>query len=804
MIHSLIRTTLLSLLFALPLALLAQNEGKITGVVKDNATNEPIPFANIIVSGTTIGTSSNIDGVFEINGAPLGYRKLEVSVIGYSPLISEDFYITKANVVSVELRLEATSTQLDEVVVQTSAFEKSEESPLSVQTLGIEEIEKNPGANRDISRVIQSLPGVASTASFRNDIIIRGGSPSENSFYLDEVKTPIINHFQTQGASGGPTGIINANLVKKAELYSGSYPSNRGGALSSVLEFTQIDGNQDRNKFRFTLGSSDVGFTADGPIGEKTTYIASVRHSYLQFLFSVLQLPFLPTYSDMQFKVKHKFDDNNELKLIGIGALDQFSLNTNANEGVTDQETIDRNNYLLGNIPVNEQWNYTLGAVYKHYSENSYQTVVISRSQLQNDAYKCIDNDEANEKTLDYSSAEIENNFRFEHNTRLGKGWKVNTGLVFSTVTYTNRTVNLVPGPEGPTQIDYDARLDFAKYGAWMQGAKDFLDARLALSFGLRVDGAAYNESMANPFNQLSPRVSASYSLADKWSLNSSVGRYFQLPPLTVLGFQDNDGNFVNEDRTTYIASNQIALGIEHNPDLKTKFAVEGFYKGYEDYPFLLTDSISLANQGADFGVVGNAPASSISIGRAYGVEFTAQRRSAKGLYGILAYTFVRSEFENIDGGYAPSSWDSRNLVSLTTGTRLGENWNLGFKWRYSGGLPFTPTDVETSALIPNWDASGMGVLDYNRLNQQRLGPFHQLDIRIDKTWFYDKWSLNLYLDIQNVYNYQSEAAPILVVQTDDAGNNIVDPNDPSRYLTEFIENTDGTVLPTIGIILDF
>jgi hypothetical protein len=309
---------------------------------------------------------------------------------------------------------------------------------------------------------------------------------------------------------------------------------------------------------------------------------------------------------------------------------------------------------------------------------------------------------------------------------------------------------------------------------------------------------------MANPLNQLSPRFSASYSLTDKTALNFSAGRYFRLPAYTVMGYENNDGVLANMDRISYIQSDQTALGFEYNPDLNTKIAVEGFYKGYTQYPFLLKDSISLANLGADFGVIGNEPVASVSEGRAYGAEFSVQRRSSKGLYGIFAYTWVNSEFEDKTGAYRPSAWDSRHLVSLTAGPKFGTNWNLGFKWRYSGGLPYTPYDEETSSLIDNWEILGAGVRDFDQLNSQRLSAFHQLDVRVDKTWFYEKWSLNLYLDIQNLYNFQAEEQDILNVVTDEAGNPVVNPDDPSRYDIYYIPSTAGTVLPTIGIILDF
>jgi hypothetical protein len=779
-----------------------QNKGTVTGKIIDETTSEPIPFANVVIEGTQIGSSSDIDGNFTITNVPYGYSKLVASAVGFETTISEDVYVTASKSPYIEVKMRSTSTELKEFVVETSAFQKTEESPVSVQTLGVEEIERNPGGNRDISRVIQSLPGVASTPSFRNDIIIRGGAPNENRFYIDDVETPVINHFQTQGSSGGPVGMLNVNLVKEVNLYTSAFPAARGNALSSVLEFRQLDGNKERLNLRGTIGSSDLALAVDGPVGEKTTFIVSARRSYLQFLFDVLGLPFLPTYNDMQFKVKHKFNNKNELSFIGLGAYDQFDLNESVNDDVDDEDDLERNNYILGNIPVNEQWNYTLGAVYKHYGKKSFQTYVLSRNTLNNSAYKYEDNDENLPKILDYESEETENKFRFE-NTYRDKGYRINAGMNLEHAYYTNATFNRLGTPAGVQIINYNTELNMLKYGAFGSISKDFFNTRLNLTLGVRFDGNDYNDDMSNALNQFSPRLAGSYALTEKWSLNFNVGRYYQLPAYTVLGFSDANGELLNQDRTKYIQSDHLVGGVEFQPDLKTKITVEGFLKQYDNYPFSLRDSISLANLGADFGVVGNEETSSIGKGRSYGVEFLIQRRSTNGIYGIMAYTWVRSEFEDKDGEQIASAWDSRHIFTFTGGKKFKGNWELGIRWRYVGGLPFTPYDVPASSLQANWDVNGRGILDYDQLNSQRLADFQQLDVRVDKIWYFEKWTLNLYLDIQNLYNFQSEEPDILNMESDANGDFITDPNDPTRYVPYFINNTSGTVLPTIGVIID-
>jgi hypothetical protein len=690
-------------------------------------------------------------------------------------------------------------------VIQTNRIEKSQESPLSKQTIGATEIYRNPGGNRDISKVIQILPGVATTVSFRNDIIVRGGAPNENRFYLDGIEIPNINHFATQGSSGGPVGMINVNFIRDVEFYSGAFPANRGNAISSVMEFQQVKGNREKLGGTFMVGSSDIGLTLNGPTGKKSSFILSARRSYLQFLFEALKLPFLPTYNDFQYKHFFEFDEKNELTIVGLGAIDNFELNTEVNEGETDQEAIDRNNYILGNLPVSEQWNYAIGANWKHYSKNSYQNVVLSRNHLNNSSIKYKDNIENPEELLlDYNSEEIENKLRIESTKRMN-GWNWNIGAGFEHVKYTNSTFNK-KAINGEVQIiDFDSEFTMQKYSIFTHVSKAFIGERLSLSLGLRTDANSYSEEMSNFFEQLSPRFSASYQFTEKFSASFNIGRYYQLPAYTVMGYRDNDENLVNKDNgISYIQSDHFVAGLQYNPTRYSKISVEGFYKKYDDYPFLTNDSISLANLGGDFGVIGNEPAVSISKGRSYGVEFFLQQKLSSSVYGLISYTFVRSEFKDKNDDYVASSWDNRHVLNITAGKKLKKNWEVGAKFRLLGGSPYTPYDIEQSSKKDIWDVTQSGVNDWDLLNTERNSISHGLDLRVDKRWFFEKWALNAYLDIQNIYGNKVETKPFLDVVRDGTGNPIEDPNKPDSYLTKEIENTTGTILPSLGRMSEF
>jgi hypothetical protein len=411
-----------------------QNSGVIKGRIYNSKTNEGVPFSSVVIWGTTTGAVTDFDGNFLFTGIKPGFVELRVSSIGFKPYISSAVMVTNSNQVNIEIPLEEAEIGIGEVVIKASPFRKRIESPVSVRIIGIDEIEKNPGGNRDISKVIQSFPGVASTPAFRNDVIVRGGGPNENRFYIDNVEIPYLNHFSTQGASGGPVGIINVDFVQSVDFISGAFPASKGNALSSILNFTFIDGNKDKIKYRATVGASDLGLTINGPAGEKGTLLMSVRRSYLKFLFSALKLPFLPTYTDFQIKYKIRLDKKNELTILGLGAIDYFSLNLKANDTEFQR-------YILDYIPVQKQYSYVAGLVLKHFRDKGYDTWVLSRNYLNNSQYKYLNNIETDaNKILDYLSGEGEIKARYERTVIGEKGFRLSYGAGYEYAHYRNST----------------------------------------------------------------------------------------------------------------------------------------------------------------------------------------------------------------------------------------------------------------------------------------------------------------------------------------------------------------------------
>ncbi len=785
--------------------LLAQN-GVIKGKVFNKVSNEPIPFASIRIQGSSGGASADENGIYEIKNLQPGQYNLEASFVGFEKLVIYEIQVTNARAALVDFAMSEELTTLDEVVVSASnSFFKSDDAPLSLRTIGTTEIKRTPGGNRDISKVVRSLPGVASTPSFRNDIIIRGGAPSENTFYLDGIQIPVINHFQTQGSSGGPVGIINVDLLREVSFYSGAFPANRGNTMSSVFDFQLKDGRTDKWAMNGIVGASDLGVTFDGPVSSKSSLVFSVRRSYLKFLFSIFNLPFLPVYNDVQFKYKYKLNDKNQITVLGIGAIDDFTLNFDAPEQSKTQADREEAEYILNILPVSTQWNYTVGAKYEHFRKHGVTSVVLSRNALNNNSIKYKNNDSSDPNNLvqDYNSRETENRFRVE-DFYAKQNYKINYGISLEQAQYDTDDYSKIVTQQGLVVRDFSSLLKLTKWGFFGQVSNTF-NQKLTLSFGLRGDGNNYSSEMNNVFDQLSPRLSASYAINAAVNLNFNTGIYYQLPAYTVLGYRNSQTNALENKSNglKYIRSKHLVSGVEFNLPRNSRITVEGFYKLYDQYPFLLEDSISLANLGADFGIIGNAPVNSTSKGRSYGLEFLLQQKLYNGFYGLVAYTFVRSEFQGRNGKYAPSSWDNRHLVSLTGGKKFAKNWEIGVRWLFTGGSPYTPFNVTETVRRQNWDVRPYGLPDYNQLNTQRISAFHQLDIRIDKKYFFKKWSLDIYLDVQNAYNYTTTFQDAIDVQKDGNGQPLIDPDDANFYLPKYIQSTSGQLLPTIGVIVE-
>lgn len=775
--------------------------GSININVYDEFSKKPVSAEAKIIGNAEKNYSGT--GNILISDISSGTYTFEISSEGYNSALLNDINVVPNQNLTFSLGLIKAAAEIQEVTITRKAYKTTAESPLSLRNITSEEVQKNAGSNRDVSKVILSFPGVGSTATFRNDLFIRGGSSAENKFYIDGIEVPVINHFQTQGASGGPRGIITVDFIKDVDFYSGAFPAKRNGVLSSLFEFNLKQARKDKLGYKAVLGLDDMQLMADGPLSKDQSWsgLFSVRKSNLQLLFKAIDLPFLPSYYDATFKVSKKFSSGDELYFLGIGAIDQFMFNDNAKPTLANLTLIER-------LPNSPQWNYTVGAGYRRLAENGNWLFTWSRNMLDNQSLKYYRNIEAPSNLLfDYKSQESENKVRIDRNFSLGDyqfsgGTNINFDNYYNNSTIKNVTQNTVNFDQ------FLSDLNILQYGFYLQTAKKFIDNRLQLSAGIRVDASDYSKNTQNPFEQFSPRFSLSYKLTDELALNFNSGIFYQLPAYTALGFVEN-GNLINKNTLQYIKNSHLVGGVEYNGKNNLRLTVEGYYKKYRHYPFSLRNQISLANIGGDFGVVGSEPLDSRGFGETYGIEFLAQKRTVSNFYGIMAYTFGHSKFSNSVGNLLPSSWDSRHILTLTAGKYFRKNWNLGARFRMQSGLPETPYDLQRSALVNIWNIANGPVQNYNLLNTARGSLSHQLDVRAEKKWIFKKWQFTAYIDVVNAYGSKSPSnLPVVNLQRNGQNNGVIaNPDAPQNeqyYILETGENDRSTPLPYFGFIFEF
>jgi len=771
--------------------LFSQSKGSLDGRVIDSKSQLPLEGATIILRGTSLGVVTNQDGYFSINDIPTKTYNIEVSYLGFETEILFNVIVKSVGNIPLLFKLNEIAENLDEVVLVQSPFKTSSETPLSTQTFSVVEIETYPGGNNDITKVVQSMPGISpSIGGFRNDIIIRGGAPNETVYYLDGIEIPNINHFSTQGSAGGPVGMVNVSFIREVTLSSSSFGAEYDNPLSGVLSFEQREGDINKFSGNFRLGASETALTLEGPLFQKdkdqitkTTFLFSLRRSYLQFLFELIGLPIRPDYWDYQWKIKHEIDAYNSLTFLGIGSIDNFSVKAPDEFDEEQQATLEQ-------VPIIDQRSTTVGLSWKRNYKNGkgFMNTVVSSNRLENIFARYQDNTTKTGIIFQNDSFEWETKLRFQA-TQFTDNWKWSLGFNLQNSAYQNNTRFVYD------DLTYNTNLNFAKYGLFVKASSSFFYERLDFSWGIRTDADSFSIA-SNFLDNLSPRVAVSYSLTEnkQWKFNASAGRYFKIPTYTMLGFQNKSGNFINQN-LSYTRSDHLVGGLEYNLTPASRFTVEGFIKNYANYPISVLDRVSIANKGGGFEVLGNESIVSEGEGISKGVEMLFQQKLSKNFYGILAYTYFSSEFSGLDGILRPSVWDSRHLISFSGGYKLKRNWELSARWRFAGENPYVPVNIEAS--IQRYPEL---ILDYDRLGEVKLNSFNLADIRIDKKWNFKSLSFNFYFEVQNFLAQPNPAPPEYGLSRNVDGS-IVLPKSLKQVST-----TEGnrSPLPSFGFVLYF
>jgi hypothetical protein len=734
--------------------------GNIIGTVRASMPNEPIAGVNIIVVGTNYGTTSDLDGKFTITKIPVGTYIVKATILGYEPQVRTDVVVNHIKPTSIQFTLKESSIQLDGVSVGGEYFYKSTDLQISARTSTNEEIRRLPGGFEDVVRAISILPGVAQVQAGRNDLIVRGGSPGENLYIIDNIEVPNINHFGTQGFSGGPLSYINLDFVDNTTFSSGGFGVRYGDRLSSLLAINMRDGRKDRLGGKGTISASQFGLNLEGPINGEGSFLFSARRSYLDMLFKMLGASFVPEYWDFTTKATYYLSQKDEISFLGIAALDKVKM---FNEKVNNR--LDNSRILFSN-----QDQFLGGLSWRHFYNSGYITT--SLNQIYTD-YDTRQIDTLQNPLFLNKSYEHETSLRSDLVTQLMKSTELSVGVQAKFIRFYSKMYLAPFNTSFSESISVDNLFDTTAYklSAYAQVSKSF--DKMRITAGARAD---YFNLLKNNFI-VAPRFSASYSFTQYTTLNASVGRYYQAPSYIWLV-----ANRSNRE-LSFIGVNQYVVGLEQNLLTDTKISLEGYLKNYFDYPVSLSRPyLVLSNSGAGYGgsnegfaSFGIDPLVSQGKGTARGIEFFIQKKLSEiPCYGTVSISYNESEFKALDGISRPSSFDQRWIINLGGGYIFNEKWEFSTKFRLATGRPYTPFNSD-------------GTQSISLYNSERIGINHSLDIRIDRRWTFRNFALITYIDIQNIYNRK----PLDVPRFDYRKNKLE-------------ENNSIGILPSIGVSLEF
>jgi len=708
--------------------------GEIYGRVIDAVSKQPLVGANVILLGTNTGAATNFNGEFKINDVSPNTYQVRASLIAYNSVTKTDIAVSTARPVQLDFELTEQAIELENVTVTADYFSRIPTEVTSLKNFSYEEIRRSPGGFEDVIRALSILPGVAQAEAGRNDLVVRGGAPSENLYIVDGIEVPNINHFGTQGASGGALSYINLDYVKETSFSTGGFSTKYGDKLSSVLSIDLRNGRKDRVGGKATISASQFGLNLEGPLSQNSDFIFSARRSYLDLIFKAAGFGFVPEYYDVLSKFNYRIDNQNSLSFLYIGAFD----NVRYFNETADQRY--ENSRILGS----DQLQYFTGLSWRNIFNGGFFDLTLGRNFTDFDTAQ---RDSLLNPIFQNISLEAENSLKGDLVYKLSAKSELNVGFNLKTIKFKSDILLPTFRTSFGDSLPYtslNAKSNFTKsalYGVYHQHLFERIDA----NFGVRLD---YFDAIKEKF-YFSPRFSASYMLNELTNINLSTGIYYQAPSYIWLIADATNKNLKS------IRSEHYILGFDHRLQEDMLLKVEGFVKRYSNYPTsLIRPYLVLANSGAGYGGSDNnfsgfglEPLVSDSKGLSRGVELSVQKKLSEiPYYGILSLTYGKSTFTSLDGIEKLGSYDQTWIFNLSGGYKFNEKWEVSLKFRYATGMPFTPFNPD-------------GSQDIALFNSDRLKSSHSLDIRVDRRWFFDKWTLITYLDIQNIYNRKNSTS---------------------------------------------
>ncbi len=708
--------------------------GKIKGTIMDADTHEPIPGASVILVGTSQGAASDENGGYLIDRVPAGVYNVSCRSIGFDPKTRTDVVVRPGRITFVDIALVTEAVDVGSIKVTADLFDEDVLAPVSSQEFNSEEIRRNPGAAGDISRVLQALPSAAQIGDDINDIVVRGGSPVENGFYVDNIFVPNINHFPVIGASGGPIGMLNVDFIDDVRFSAGGFSSLYGDRLSSITEIYYREGNTDEFDAQLDLNVAGFGGIIEGPLPRKNgSYFLSVRRSYLDLIVDAIGTGFIPRYGDIQGKATWDIAPGHKLDLLELYGNSTVDLDkeTSTDEGMPEYGRYDSFQNIVG-----LNWHYLWNAP-------GYTTTSLSYSIYDGTVGFYDITDDSLDVSHDYTENVIRlrtvSNYFPSHRHAFQFGAESEYGINLYNYEYGNfldRYGDLLHGIKVKDELDTWKGALFLNYTLRPH-------RRIELGMGVRTDYFSANKDYT-----IVPRTSAKYIFSDKFNVSGAFGIYYQTLPTFLLSQAESNRDLVSPRTYHYVLAFNFLLRQD------TRLTVEFYNKEYRQMPMDPDDPVKFVfddgSSNSRFGRYDQLVATGQAFSR--GVELLVQKKMARNLYGLVSAAFFKSRYRGLDGVWYDRNFDNQYLFNIFGGYRPNKKWELSFRWTYAGGIPYTPYDIEQSTAVNS------GIIDVNRINDVRYPDYHSLKLRFDRRFLYKASSIVMYLELWNVYNRENTA----------------------------------------------
>jgi TonB dependent receptor-like, beta-barrel/CarboxypepD_reg-like domain/TonB-dependent Receptor Plug Domain len=711
------------------------SKGNLEGKVVDNSNKSPLIGVNIFIKDENIGTTTNAHGFYQFKNLAVGTYTIQFSYIGYNKITKTDIIIRPKRTTYLNVDLQTSIVELENVVVESGYFHEIDSKPLGTVNFSSEEVRRAPGSAGDVSRILFGLPSLAKVNDSRNSLIVRGGSPIENSFYIDNIEIPNINHFPVEGSSDGPIGLLNVDFIEDVNFYSGGFSPIYGDRLSSIMEISFREGAKDRTQQQINLSMQGFGAAIEGPLSDRGSYMISGNMSYLDLILDESETGgAIPRYGDAQAKVVYNLKDNHKLTLLEVFSLDKINLDyENALE--TDLTNVYGKTDGVTNV-VGLNWQYVWGT-------SGYSNTSLSHTYF---GYK-RDYSETKSKNHLFTNKSKENSVKLRNVNyyKLDGNNKVEFGMEAK---YNFSNFDVLYGEwedhyGNPTPRLYvDNKINTTKAGIFAQHSMKVFE-RLSLEYGGRIDYFEYNDHL-----NISPRLSLAYQLNNGITLSGSAGIFTQEIPENFLVQNENFNDLATP------TSNHFVVGISKMLGESTRLSLEGYYKTYNNFPINPAQpNVFIFDQSMIDGLFLNHE-SLVDDGEAFsrGVELMLQKKLASNFYGLVSASYSKTRYKDLNNKWHDRIYDNEFNFTFEGGYIPNDEWEFKLRWIYAGGAPYTPYDIAKSTEL------NRGIWDTENINSKRLPDYHSLNVRIDKRFYFSGSNLIVYLSVWNAYGKKNIA----------------------------------------------